>query len=694
MNRLLLSLAALTASADAQDVARAIRVDAPAPIHAGTFHVASGRFIPAGVERPTNSSARRGAGSEAVFKSNLYTAFFYDISDGTAVVDEGRIPSLSSPTAASPVSVPGTSNSYLITEIQLAYATDSEDEGTAQLRIYDDYATCTDPALGAPPILDLTIIGLPPTVTPGAVTPYTFDIDMSGFEFCMAADGDGEYSDGFSDRFGFTLEMSTTPGAQIGPIVGARPGNLAPIADGTVFQNPGATAGSGLGVVDQWWDLDPVDGTTCFNFGGYDPVDNDPAFGSFWLVLESDLSFDCVSCSDDIDDDFEPNDSCATAAPVTSNQFYTGLLVKQENVDVDFYRVTVGSNDALLVDVLFDTAEMDIDVFLFDSDCSVELDRSTTASDNERVEYFNCGGSPVDLILEVHGLDSGTNGDCGVYSLLLTSDVSCAVDDFREDNDTCGDAVLISEGITPNLVVSECDADYYKILLDPGEALDVEVTFDGGAVDIDLAVFLDDGTCDVTPVDGSFSTGNSEEVSVVNTTGVPRVYIVRVDVFSTSSTPADRRCGSYALEYKRGKSTEIGKNFCFAELNTSGQGAHIFGSGSVVVAANDFVLNCSFLPTDQFGIFSNSPTRIFVANPGGSDGNICIAGPVVGRFNRNVLNSGSAGFVSLHVALDNFPQPSNFISVMPGDTYNFQYWTRDISPGGSNFSDALSVTFQ
>jgi hypothetical protein len=636
----------------------------------------------------------RGVGSAAVFKSNLYTGFFYDINDGTSVTDEGRIPSLSSPIAASPVSVTGTSNSYLITEIQLAYATDSDADGTAQLRIYDDYATCTDPALGAAPILDLTIIGLPPTVSPGALTPYTFDIDMSGFEFCMAADADGEYADGFSDRFGFTLAMSTTPGAQIGPIVGARPGSFAPIADGTVFQNPGASAGSGLGVVDQWWDLDPVSGTTCFNFGGYDPVDNDPAFGSFWLVLESDLGADCVSCADDIDDDFEPNDTCATAAPLASNQFYTDLLVKQEDVDADFYRVTVGPNEAFTAFALFSNAEMDIDMFLFDSDCSVELDRSQTASDIERVEYFNCGDTSADLTLEVHGLDANSNGDCGVYSLLLTSDASCAVDDAFEDNDTCGDAVSIPEGVTPGLVVSECDADYYRIVLDPGEALDVGVTFDGSSVDIDLAVFLDDATCDATPLDSSVSTSSSEDVFVVNTTGVTRAYVVRVDVFSTSSTPADERCGSYVLDFVREGGTDVGENFCSAELNTSGNGAHIFAVGSDVIADDDIVLNCIFLPTNQIGIFFNSTGQIFVPNPAGSDGNLCIGSLNMGRFNDDARNSGPSGVVSFAIDLDSFPQPDELISVMPGDTFNFQYWTRDISPGGSNFSDALSVTFR
>lgn len=40
-----------------------------------------------------------------------------------------------------------------------------------------------------------------------------------------------------------------------------------------------------------------------------------------------------------------------------------------------------------------------------------------------------------------------------------------------------------------------------------------------------------------------------------------------------------------------------------------------------------------------------------------------------------------------------WPQPTGFIAVLPGDSYNFQYWFRDVG-STSNFSDALSVTFQ
>ncbi len=697
MNRLLLTAASVIAAsgtASAQDRPVLTSVDAQAPIFAGTFHVATGQFVPASKDVALSANTARGAGSDVVYNCNNYSGFFYDINDGTSVTDEGRLPSTSSPVSASPVSVTGMANSYRITEVQLGYVTDSPTTGTAQLKIYDNYATCTDPSGGALPVLDLTILGLPATISPGSLTPFYFDINMTAFEFCMQADGDGEYDDGFSDRFGFTLEMSTQAGSMIGPIVGARPGAFAPTADGTVFQNPGAGSGSGLGTVDQWYDVDPVNGNNCYDWGGYDAVDNDPAFGSFWFVLESDLNVSCVSCADDIDDVFEPNDSCGTAAPVASNSLYTNLLVKQRAVDSDFYRVTIPPNGILRADALFSNAEIDIDMRLFNDDCTTQFDISQSISDNELIEYFNCGDTPIDVVLEIYGWDSLSNADCGTYALLLNNNMACAADDMLEDNDTCLESVPISEGTSLNLSVSLCDPDYYRIFLDPGETLDVTAAFNAASVDIDVELFELGPDCDVSPLDSSAGVTGTENVFLVNTTGTTRVYVVKVFVYDGFGTPATEQCGGYTLEFVRNDGSAVGSNFCFAETNTSGNGAHIFGTGSDEVANNDFVLNCIFLPTNQFGFFFNSTDAFFVANPAGSDGNICISGLNIGRFDGDVKFSGPSGFVFLNVDLMNFPQPSGLVAVMPGQSFNFQYWTRDISSGGSNFSDALGVNFQ
>ena len=59
-----------------------------------------------------------------------------------------------------------------------------------------------------------------------------------------------------------------------------------------------------------------------------------------------------------------------------------------------------------------------------------------------------------------------------------------------------------------------------------------------------------------------------------------------------------------------------------------------------------------------------------------------------------VLSTGASGSVELTIDRTNTPTPTGSVSVLAGETWNFQAWYRDLHPGPtSNFTDALSVTF-
>lgn len=80
---------------------------------------------------------------------------------------------------------------------------------------------------------------------------------------------------------------------------------------------------------------------------------------------------------------------------------------------------------------------------------------------------------------------------------------------------------------------------------------------------------------------------------------------------------------------------------------------------------------------------------------GGSQGTLCLGG-AVGRLNApgQAQNGGSCGLFDLTLDLAMMPQPTGFVSVLPGETWTFQCWHRDANPGlTSNFSNAVSVTF-
>lgn len=138
----------------------------------------------------------------------------------------------------------------------------------------------------------------------------------------------------------------------------------------------------------------------------------------------------------------------------------------------------------------------------------------------------------------------------------------------------------------------------------------------------------------------------------------------------------------------------IGTLYCDAESNSTGREATVLATGSAEAALNDLTLTVIDLPFLSSGYFIVSRDQGFVANPGGSQGNLCV-GSGTGRYLGQVGNSGFVGSFSISVDTTAIPQPSMSVPALPGETWNFQCWYRDQNPGNtSNFSRGYSVTFQ
>ena len=154
------------------------------------------------------------------------------------------------------------------------------------------------------------------------------------------------------------------------------------------------------------------------------------------------------------------------------------------------------------------------------------------------------------------------------------------------------------------------------------------------------------------------------------------------------------RCGSTEIWTNDQNDPGIGINYCGpAVTNSSGQPGVISASGSDKISDADFHLIASQLPINQFGYFLTSKTQGFIANPGGSQGNLCLAG-TIGRFTQQLQNSGAGGSFTIQVDLTQLPPPLNS-AVLPGDVWNFTTWYRDKNPSNtSNFTDGLSVLFE
>lgn len=141
-------------------------------------------------------------------------------------------------------------------------------------------------------------------------------------------------------------------------------------------------------------------------------------------------------------------------------------------------------------------------------------------------------------------------------------------------------------------------------------------------------------------------------------------------------------------------SATLGARYCSpAEINSTGSPATISAAGTNVALFNTFELTSTGLPTNQFGYYLTSATQGLINNPGGSQGHLCIGGQI-GRFTQQVQSSGPAGEFSIQVDISALPSPLNH-AVIAGETWNFTCWYRDSNPGPtSNFTDAISVTFQ
>lgn len=141
----------------------------------------------------------------------------------------------------------------------------------------------------------------------------------------------------------------------------------------------------------------------------------------------------------------------------------------------------------------------------------------------------------------------------------------------------------------------------------------------------------------------------------------------------------------------------LGTSYCTpAVRNSTGVPGVLSAHGSPFVAANDVTLRASSLPLHSFGIFLTSRTQGSVAQPGGSQGILCLGG-AIGRYvgPGQIQNTGNAGAFHLPLDLTRTPTPTALIRVAVGETWNFQAWHRDAVGGTatSNFTDGVAITF-
>ena len=154
--------------------------------------------------------------------------------------------------------------------------------------------------------------------------------------------------------------------------------------------------------------------------------------------------------------------------------------------------------------------------------------------------------------------------------------------------------------------------------------------------------------------------------------------------------------------YVYARTPENGGTLCLGEPNSTGKRGRLTASSSsgFTASINDLTLHATGLPPNIGGFFVVGQGAGIVQNPGGSLGNLCLAGPAIGRYSSMVVRANQFGALSFSPNTAAIPMSSmgSFfrLSAMPGDTFNFQLWYRDNVAGMpvSNFTSAITIEFR
>lgn len=246
---------------------------------AGTFHVA------------TKTWTRPGAGDRAwndiIFDNSCSVGFYGPRPITQRIVEDGRIPSTSSPNNPGPpisaVSWQGTMDSYTINYFEVAYCT-FDPLPTMEFNFWECFTNCSDSTLVSPSAT-FVVNNMPGSGSGQACWTVGIDLANGGGAFAMNADCDGTWDNG-GDTFGWSWQqVSASTGGTPGPIIKGDPKgylNGGPGSSGcdfganTVFyggSDINNTEGTGL-TTDDSWERDSI--TTgvwvyagCWWYGGY-----------------------------------------------------------------------------------------------------------------------------------------------------------------------------------------------------------------------------------------------------------------------------------------------------------------------------------------------------------------------------------------------------------------------------------------
>jgi hypothetical protein len=148
--------------------------------------------------------------------------------------------------------------------------------------------------------------------------------------------------------------------------------------------------------------------SSCSNTSGLD------GYGRFQRAYDAGFDDYLVNGTPD-DDQYEENDTCATASFLTSETLLSDMVVKSK--DEDWYRLNLDAGYTVNFDLDFAHSNGDIDVELYSISCTGNLeDTGTSNTNDESVSWSNTESTGKRVYIRVF-LDSGSEND---YDLSIS----------------------------------------------------------------------------------------------------------------------------------------------------------------------------------------------------------------------------------------------------------------------------------
>lgn len=282
-----------------------------------------------------------------------------------------------------------------------------------------------------------------------------------------------------------------------------------------------------------------------------------------------------------VDDAFEDNDLCTTAAAMIGNGAWTNLFVAA--TDFDHYRVNVPAGEIFSAQIDYDEQVSELQLELFDDLLCQSLVDSSSFGGHDDVAWKNTTGTAQDVIVAV---STQPGASCSFYDMqfVVTPD-PCVVgqNDPYAPNGTCATAAVLTPGLITGLFVDGPTADYFKVTVPGTHLLNVDLQFVDGTNGL-LGIRLYDGNPCSNVVDQA-AWSDEHFVTTGAAFGVTRDYYINVYPLGI---PTD--CNGYELRIDVVPDPCVTAADDVLEPNDTCAGAAVLTSGiysSLFVSASD-----------------------------------------------------------------------------------------------------------